>query len=772
MHSVAAKSGLVLTLWAAGLGLAQTAGAQTEQAPGDPVLIGLMDEYCREPDRNPYWCASEGRARTLPDAQRFDILRTHCLSGTAPGLCAKVKEVREPLTLEYHFRSGLWDRGRFEAVGEPGGRARYEEDAVTGKPAIYVKHGERVSVIVNEINPMAYGLTRGEPTVRDIEGIEAIKMALSTAGGVLSAVAAMVTPARALPLPSPPPPVTPAERSRDGVRVDALTARVDTRWKDAEAEALEITAAAARELKAPLTPVQRAVERLDMQHRRLARTMRLLDQGEVRLGRPFDTDIERADTWSALFETLRSAPDASGLNGCAAILDIYVAAVESEKAVGALGKLAEFTVLRDRPGCPFKLLNAVLSESAGKIQEAAAGPSGDLDATRREQAALALPAVRSVRQALAALTKARETALAVIEKEGDLRKQAALSQRLSHRAMNAALRTFGVENTTPVATACGASAAAAGAEATSWSLRRVSGSEDARVRVTMTPAGGGRTDIDVDVPGDATAIDIPIGVWDADLFTACTGVTAITGSTGGIDVVKHQGLSVYDRLYAREFRFGGRVTKVQTETLTLARLEGASADTSGIDTPKERAITYDVARRSGAVFGAGVGMIYTPVVSRTFSLVDPSPESTTTVKTSTTESGTTTETVFPESRVISETDSDARAGFLAAFLNLRLLQWLKPDTATWPIKPGLEVGFAMSTENPALLVGASFEVSRYVRAGIGRSWVSATDLTDRSLVGTTVPSGYTIQTDKRMRPSWYASLTLALDGLPIFSGGK
>jgi hypothetical protein len=78
----------------------------------------------------------------------------------------------------------------------------------------------------------------------------------------------------------------------------------------------------------------------------------------------------------------------------------------------------------------------------------------------------------------------------------------------------------------------------------------------------------------------------------------------------------------------------------------------------------------------------------------------------------------------------------------------------------------------MSTENPALLVGASVEFVRYVRAGFGRSWVSATDLSDPSLLGTTVASGYTVQTDTRLRPSWYASLTLALDGLPIFPGGK
>jgi hypothetical protein len=131
--------------------------------------------------------------------------------------------------------------------------------------------------------------------------------------------------------------------------------------------------------------------------------------------------------------------------------------------------------------------------------------------------------------------------------------------------------------------------------------------------------------------------------------------------------------------------------------------------------------------RQGALFGANVGVVYTPAFSRTFTLVDPTPLETVNTTVTTDSEGTKQVTTVLEAKRVEEQSRETRAGQLAALLNVRLLQAIAPQTAIHWLKPGVAVGFGIDTSKPSLLLGGSLEIFKYFRVGAGAAWVSTTD---------------------------------------------
>jgi hypothetical protein len=228
---------------------------------------------------------------------------------------------------------------------------------------------------------------------------------------------------------------------------------------------------------------------------------------------------------------------------------------------------------------------------------------------------------------------------------------------------------------------------------------------------------------------------------------------------------------VTNRLFVHERVFEGALTKVQTDKITVLLSQPKDLELV-VGGPEKVESSYNVTRRQGALFGANIGAIYTPAFSRTFTLVDPTPLQTVKTTVTTEADGVKQVTEVLERKVVEEQSRESRAGQLAAFLNLRLIQAIAPQTATHWIKPGVEIGFGIDSQKPSILAGGSLEIFRYLRVGAGKAWVSTTDAVDPDVVGAEVPPDFVVPTSTKFRPSWYASVTFALDSLALFSGGK
>jgi hypothetical protein len=411
---------------------------------------------------------------------------------------------------------------------------------------------------------------------------------------------------------------------------------------------------------------------------------------------------------------------------------------------------------------------AVQAEAAklarvAKVDENAALPLRLAQADARERF---LEIARVLARHIAEFVKLKDETPKIFEREVAVKKQAELSKMLSDRARNASMRAFGSES----AVTCGDKPSEA---ALGMSLQVVTPHAKQlpmRVRVTLHK-GGSTTPIEVLIPGHAGAGQlVPIGVSDVDFFEGCRSIDGITvgaGSetapTSSVAVQAHQGFVLTNRVFVHERVFAGSLSKIWTEkvVMTLAQPEDQQLIVSA---PNKLETTYDLARRSGQLFGANVGVIYTPLASRTFSLVDPTPESTTTIK-ETLPGPPVTEIVTPEHKRVIEKDVQTKAGQLAAFLNVHAAK------RHWSVKPGFQIGFGLDTDSPSVLLGISLEVTKYLRFGGGPAWIRAEDIRDASLLedAARVPNGFEIPTENKFRPTWYFSFSFAIDSLPMFN---
>jgi hypothetical protein len=192
-------------------------------------------------------------------------------------------------------------------------------------------------------------------------------------------------------------------------------------------------------------------------------------------------------------------------------------------------------------------------------------------------------------------------------------------------------------------------------------------------------------------------------------------------------------------------------SRIRTFPLTISP-QAAIKTELGYDDADDVSSSYKIGHRQSTLFGVGVGLTLTPLASPTWKAV-PAPGD-------------------PARKVVGRTGADIRSGQVALFANYRLLQAVAPATAGWIVKPGVEAGIAASTDNPGAFLGASFEVLRALRIGVGvtRQRVKALDgqIEGVTIVGSTDE----IKTRDVFTNARYVSITFALDTLSLFSTGR
>lgn len=224
---------------------------------------------------------------------------------------------------------------------------------------------------------------------------------------------------------------------------------------------------------------------------------------------------------------------------------------------------------------------------------------------------------------------------------------------------------------------------------------------------------------------------------------------------------------IANRLYLpdEQFRPGFFRTRITPIKLTL---NSPTVEAVPTELPKESTTTYRLIRRGLDRFSFGVGMLaYAPVHNITYSVVDPDPSSNTTISTTTTTtpvSGTTETTKVdqPELKTIREKDRVTRAGAYAMFVNAR-------GFGTSSFGVGAQGGVALSADNPAFLLGAAINLSDYATLGVGRGIFRVKQLAeDLAAEDVRVLNADDIRLEDRWPWQWYVSLSVNLNGLPLF----
>jgi hypothetical protein len=150
-------------------------------------------------------------------------------------------------------------------------------------------------------------------------------------------------------------------------------------------------------------------------------------------------------------------------------------------------------------------------------------------------------------------------------------------------------------------------------------------------------------------------------------------------------------------------------------------------------------------RRSAAI-GVGLGVVYTGVTQPAWDAV--------------------TDPAAPGRKIIARTDAATRAGQVAVFADWRIASAVDVRAERWPLRPSLQIG-ANTGSTAGVFAGAGLELFRYVRVGAGRTWQQSKRLSGQT-EGAAVAGAADIRTEDFFASDWYASLTLAIDALPVF----
>jgi len=165
--------------------------------------------------------------------------------------------------------------------------------------------------------------------------------------------------------------------------------------------------------------------------------------------------------------------------------------------------------------------------------------------------------------------------------------------------------------------------------------------------------------------------------------------------------------------------------------------------------PAKAATSYSLASTSSRLFGVDVGVTATNVVDYEFGAVaDPQ---------------------HPKQKVVGQTGETNRSGQFGIFLDYWIVQRWSERAAAWPVRPGLQVGAAVSTDHPAFHAGGALEVARYARFGGGVTFQRVTRLNGQH-VGDPIESSDDIRTHDQFERGWYVSFAFALDSLSLFGG--
>jgi hypothetical protein len=185
--------------------------------------------------------------------------------------------------------------------------------------------------------------------------------------------------------------------------------------------------------------------------------------------------------------------------------------------------------------------------------------------------------------------------------------------------------------------------------------------------------------------------------------------------------------------------------KLQTHTFSL---KPSAPLASGVTaTHDETELKYKLQSSRTAGIGVGVGTFFTKLSTPTFDAV--------------------TDPTNKDQKVVSQTDSTTLAGQVALFADWRVISSFYSPAEKWFFRPSVQIGTNVSS-TPGFFFGGSFDIFKYFRFGIGRTWQQSKMLNDQVADKTVIASKDDIKTRDVFVHGTYYSFTFALDSLPIF----
>jgi hypothetical protein len=725
--------------------------------------------YCNFADAAPGVCA---RGDTLTQTQKFITMLSYCIK---PGASAAFKDekratvcgqnIEVPLWIEYDHRTGKWARG--PALAES--RVDFTSNS---RPEVKVGRNQELGVVVKETNPTLFAVRQGKVTETDIEELANLKTFFSSLGGALASLTqVLAVPKAAAPLAasasdaneSAQPPPSPCEVLAAAALTD------DLKWLDKVA-----------------TPLKEAVGRLT------ARADRLLAQDThfVAAARAFEASaatqhvrwtpaLAAPGAWGDAFkkaeEALVPKSDSGQPIKTPAVCQTRVAAFRKILELGAdkpadVHRLVlEFIATKPTNTAGTAVCGAelekMIDEAAITIEKKAmaastvAFPSDDAEKVRFTKAVQALNAELNEHRVcllkpMALLSAALDSYVETATKTkaavaADKRKELlTLSASLALIADRVDASAYRRHVTQRVAFGDGAvvkevvnelcpAAPIAPQASELWNH----GKTDAKVKLTLDRETFDKTlllekalSVELTVPaGKRVAFS---AMLDAPSSSCPKVVATVTGAEPKtLEIVTYE-TEVDSVLFLPTDPFKGPWHKVRETEVIVSRGTALLKDVVS-ERANETTTSYKMVPRVGSLWGAGVGLVFTDISSRTYADVE---------------------------KVVRETARESRTGSQAIFANYKFGQHFAPESV---VKPGVEFGVAVDDDKPAILLGLSLETFRYARAGFGIGWFRTTQLISPQ-VGEPIPAGSSLQTRQQFSKRWYASFTFALDSLRLF----
>ena len=250
-------------------------------------------------------------------------------------------------------------------------------------------------------------------------------------------------------------------------------------------------------------------------------------------------------------------------------------------------------------------------------------------------------------------------------------------------------------------------------------------------------------DVDTLVKGSGTLV---VGTAEIQTFVARMKAATVR-SDAGTFIYRPQDHGTLDLVVASPaVKWNQRITRP-----FKLRLDSSFSKEVATRRP-ELDVSFATAWRGGSLVGIGVGIVYTPLTSPTWSAA-PKPGS---------------DTV----KVVTRTDEETRAGAFGLFLNFRFLQAVAPSTrGTWFV-PALQIGTGFDPSEPSFYAGGAFELFKYVRMGVGCTWQQVKRLNGQIEGVTEVSGDSDIKTRDGFDHRYYVSLSIAIDNLSLFDKPK
>jgi len=191
---------------------------------------------------------------------------------------------------------------------------------------------------------------------------------------------------------------------------------------------------------------------------------------------------------------------------------------------------------------------------------------------------------------------------------------------------------------------------------------------------------------------------------------------------------------------------GGSIEAVLDKQNSGGFTISSTLPTTDFVTTRSSPVEKKVDVTSTTTWGLGAGLIYTDLEESTWKAVTDPMDST--------------------RKVIGKPSTSSRAGQVALLANLH------PGWATaGSFAYGLQFGAGTDTAKPSLFLGVSVDLGRWFRVGAGRTWQRVKVLqAGQTELETVVADDNAIRTRDAFRSDFYISLSISLDGIPLFGG--